>query len=158
MNYIPFIANLYQNAKEKNILAGVVIIDLISFISYIIFSAGFFYLGDLQMVIGCIVGTYFSLKNIKSNQSFIKHGIMVSLGGTILSAISMSFFDWIIFWQITGFSLFSFLVIFGLFSIEALIIGLIIGGILGGYYHHTNKKGIETSPKEDEFYESLIEK
>ena len=30
---IPFIANLYETAREKNILAGLIIIDLIAFIS-----------------------------------------------------------------------------------------------------------------------------
>ena len=85
---IPLITDLYQKAREKNVLAGLIIIDLIAFISYMIFPAGIFYLGDLQMSIGCIIGTIFALKNIKSNQSFLLYGAIVSLGGTILTAIS----------------------------------------------------------------------
>ena len=152
---IPFIANLYETAREKNILAGLIIIDLIAFVSYMIFPAGIIYLGDLQMFIGCIIGVRFSLKNIKSDQLYIKHGIIVGLGGAILSAFSMSIFDWIIFSGIEEFSPSFFIVIIGFFLIEALIVGLIIGLIVGGYYSYKNKTPPEKSSKEEEFYESL---
>ncbi|MBY8984941.1 MAG: hypothetical protein KGD65_07740 [Candidatus Lokiarchaeota archaeon] len=152
---MPFIANLYKSAKEKNILAGLIIIDLIAFISYMIFPAGIIYLGDLQMIIGCIIGVRFSLKNTKSDQVYIKHGVIVGLGGAILSAFSMSIFDWIIFSGIYGSSPSFFTVVIGLFLIEALIVGLIIGLIVGGYYSYKNKIPIEKSSNEKEFYESL---
>lgn len=154
---IPFITNLYQKARDKNVLAGLVIIDLIAFISYMIFPAGIFYLGDLQMTIGCIIGTIFALKNIRSNQSFLIYGVIVGLGGTILTAISCSIFDWITLSAIEGFNLSYFLIILGFFFIEAIIIGLLIGGIIGSYYYFTHKTSIETSIKEEEFYKSLID-
>ncbi len=161
MTNISF-ATLYQKAREKNVLAGIVIVDLIAFISYVIFSAGIFYYGDLQMCIGCIIGTIFALKNIKSNQSYLKHGIIVGLGGTILTAISCSIFDWIILSSINGLNLSYFLIILGFFFIEAIIIGIIIGLTIGGimwiFYHSKDKSLREKSIKEDEFYEGLIEK
>ena len=107
------------------------------------------------MVIGCIVGVRFSLKNSKSDQMYFKQGILVGLCGTILSAVSMSIFDWILFSGIDESSPSFFLVIFGLFMIEALILGFIIGVIVGGYYGYKNKSPLETSSKEEEFYESL---
>ncbi|MFW9941588.1 MAG: hypothetical protein ACFFFT_11150 [Candidatus Thorarchaeota archaeon] len=157
MNNISFIANLYETAKEKNILTGLIIIDLIAFISYIIYPAGFLPIlqGDIQMVIGCIVGVRFALKNIKSNQYYIKHGIIVGLGGTMLSAISMTIFDWIILSGIEEISPPPFIVLFSLFLIEALIIGLLIGVIFGSYYSYKNRTPPEISSKEEEFYESL---
>ncbi|MFX1500807.1 MAG: hypothetical protein ACFFDH_07570 [Promethearchaeota archaeon] len=161
MTNISFAA-LYQNAREKNVLAGIAIVDLIAFISYVIFPAGIFYLGDLQMIIGCIIGIIFTFKNIKSNQSYVKHGILVGLGGTILTAISYSIFDWIILSSIDGFNLSYFPIIFGFFLIEAIIIGIIIGLTIGGimriFNHSTHKNSREESIQEDEFYEGLIEK
>ena len=107
------------------------------------------------MFIGCIIGVRFSLKNIKSDQLYIKHGIIVGLGGAILSAFSMSIFDWIIFSGIEEFSPSFFIVIIGFFLIEALIVGLIIGLIFGVYYSYKNKTSPEKSSKEEEFYKSL---
>lgn len=146
------IANLYQNARKNNILAGFIIIDLIAFISYIIFPFGIIYLGDLQMIIGSIVGTRFSLKNIKSYQSYLKHGIVVGLVGTILSAISMSIVEMIVY--PANFAI----VIIVFFLIEAFLLGLIIGGIIGSYYRYKNKAPTKTSSIEEDFYESLKEK
>ncbi|MEJ2250581.1 MAG: hypothetical protein P8Y97_13130 [Candidatus Lokiarchaeota archaeon] len=45
------------------------------------------------MVIGVLIGTYFALKNIKEHQTPIKYGMIVALGSTIISGISLSFFD-----------------------------------------------------------------
>jgi len=149
---MPIIAQIYEKAKKKNLLAGIIIIDLIAFISYMIFPFGIIYLGDLQMIIGSIIGTSFCLKNIKSYQSYLKHGIMVGLVGTILSAISMSIFDLIIFQTNLPF------VIIGFFLIEALLLGLIIGGIISGYYSYKHKTPIKTSSIEEDFYNSLKEK
>ena len=143
---------MYQNARKNNILAGFIIIDLIAFISYIIYPFGIIYLGDLQMIIGSIVGTRFSLKNIKSYQSYLKHGIVVGLVGTILSAISMSIVEMIVY--PANFAI----VIIELFLIEAFLLGLIIGGIIGSYYRYKNKVPTKTSSIEEDFYESLKEK
>ncbi len=155
---MPFIINLYKKAKEKNIIAGIILIDLIAFISYLIFYSGIFYFGDLQMIIGCAIGTRFALKNAKPNQSLLKYGLIVGLGGAIITAISYSFFDWMAFSTTQGFSFVLLMMILGSFLIEALIIGLLIGGIISGYYYYTGKFSSEKTLIDDEFYESLIDK
>ncbi len=155
---MPFIADLAKKAREKNILTGMIITDLIAFISYIIFSSGIFYFGDLQMTIGCIIGSRFALKNNKSNKSFIIQSIGVSLVGAVLTAVSFTLFDWFVFSEILRYSLFMLLITFELYLIEAIIIGLVIGGIVGGYYNYKNKNRIESTTIKEEFYESLIDK
>ena len=123
-----------------------------------IFPSGIIYLGDLQMIIGCAIGTRFALKNAKLNQSLLLYGLIVGLVGTILSAISISIFDWIVFSTTQGFSFVLLMMILGSFLIEALIIGLLIGGIVSVYYYFTSKTTSETTSIDDDFYESLIDK
>jgi hypothetical protein len=152
---IPFIANLYKNAKYHNILAGIITIDLIAFISYVIFPSGLFYFGDLQMLIGCIIGIRFSLKHIKPSQFYLTHGIIIGLFGALFSAFSMMIFDLITFVDINESSLADLIVYIGLFLIEGLIVGLITGLIVGGYFNHKYKEKVEQSSAEEEFYKSL---
>lgn len=160
---IPFIANLYKNAKYHNFSAGIIIIDLIAFISYVIFPAGVFYFGDLQMVMGCIIGIRFSLKHIKPSQYYLIHGIIIGIFGALFSAFSMIIFDLITFVDITESLPEDLIVYVGFFLIEALIIGLITGLIIGGYFNYKNKKKneaknekkTEQSSVEEEFYKSL---
>ncbi len=149
---MPIISQIYEKAKKKNIISGIIIGDLITFIAYLLFPSGLVFFGDLQMIIGSIVGTLFSLKNIKSYQSYLKHGIIVGLVGTILSAISMSIVEIIVY--PTNFAI----VNIELFLIEGFLLGLIIGGIIGSYYRYKNKAPTKTSSIEDDFYESLKEK
>lgn len=117
-----------------------------------------FHFGDIQMIIGCTVGTRFTLKNIKTNQSFFIQGIIVGLGGSLLTGISYTMFDWIVFSGILRFSLFMYLLIFELYFIEAIIIGLALGCIVGGYYNYRSKTQIESSSVDKKFYESLVDK
>lgn len=155
---MPLIADLVKKAREKNTFAGMIITYLIAFISYIIYNSGIVYYGDIQMIIGSIIGTRFALKNIKSNQSFITQGIYVSLGGTVLTSIAFTIFDWFAFSEILRYSLLMLLTIFELYIIEAIIIGLIVGGIVGGYYNYKNKNRIESTTIKEECYESLFDK
>ena len=132
-------------------LGGIIISYLITFIAYVIFPSGIFWFGDLQMVIGVAIGTRFALKNLKDFQSPLQLGIITALGGTILSAVSMSLFDWIIFSFVysLGIILFSYL-------LEALIIGLCLGIILGLYFRAKHPNNTEKgNQKLDELYKSL---
>ncbi len=149
------IANLYNKAKQENILAGIIISDLIAFISYVIFPAGIIFYGDFQMIIGVIIGTRFALKNLKTFQSPLKYGILAALGGTILSAISMSIYDWTIFSLGTGIEN-SLLYIILFYLLEALIIGLFIGLVQGLYYRSKYpQKENKNNETLNELYESL---
>ena len=55
MKSIPSIQNLYENAKENNVIAGIIIFGIIAFIAYLI-SAGLslFFYGDIQFFKGPI--------------------------------------------------------------------------------------------------------
>ena len=119
-----------DDARDKNILSGLLLIDVIAFISYLIFPAGLIYFGDIQMSIGCLIGTRFALKNIKPNQSYLNIGLVVGLCGSVLTGISFSLFDWTVFSS----SLLLKLIIFELYLLEAIIVGILFGGIFGGYY------------------------
>lgn len=155
MVQIGTIADLYQKTKQWNILGGIIFSDLITFISYLIFPAGFFYFGDFQMVLGVAIGTRFALKNLKEFQSPLKLGIIVALGGAILSAISISFFDWIIFAFDSTLEYSLFYIMF-FYLLEALIIGLALGMILGLYFRSKHPKRVDkNNDKLDELYESL---
>lgn len=125
-----------DDARERNMYSGLIIVDIIAFISYIIFPAGLIYFGDIQMIIGCIIGTRFAIKNIKPNQAFLSLGIVVGLCGCVLTGISYSLFDWLVYSS----SLFLNLIIFELYLVEAIIIGLVFGGLISGYYLYNEKK------------------
>lgn len=143
-----------DDARDRNILSGLLLIDVIAFISYLIFPAGIFYRGDVQMTIGCIIGTRFALKNIKPNQSYLITGLVVGLCGSILTGVSLSLFDLMLFLP----SLFIVLIIFELYLLEAIIVGIVIGGIFGGYYSYSKKKKSKESEREQKFYKSLERK
>ncbi len=131
-----------------------IIIDLISFISYIIFPSGIVYFGDLQMIIGCIVGIRFSIKNIKQNHSFFAQSIITGLGGSILTGISFTMFDWVYF-SLTSLML---LISFEFYLIEAIIIGLALGFILGAYYNYKSNIRDELSSKDEKLLKSLVDR
>lgn len=152
---MPFIASLYQTARERNILAGIIIIDLISFISYIIFPTGIIYFGDFQLIIGCIIGTRFALRNIKSDQSFIIYGVIVGLGGSILTGISFTMYDWVVYYSNNPSMV---LISLEFYLIEAIIIGLLLGFILGAYYNYKNIYRNELSTKDEKLLKDLIER
>jgi hypothetical protein len=133
------------------------IIDLIAFICYIIFPSGIIFFGDIQMIIGCIIGTRFTLKNIKPNQSLFTYGILVSLGGSVLTAISFTMFDWVYYLGLLRSSLFMLLINFEYYFVEAIIISLLFGSLISYYYNYKRKTQILTSPKDKKLLESLID-
>ena len=145
---------LIDYMRENNILSGLILIDLIAFISYLIFPTGLIYFGDFQMSIGCIIGTRFALKNIKPNQSFLSLGLVVGLFGSVLTGISFSFFDWVVYSSSPRL----YLIIFELYLLEAITIGLVIGALTGFYYHRKHKSINLDRSIDEQFYKSLEEK
>lgn len=151
MIQIGIIANTYEKAKQRNVLGGIVISDLIAFIAYVIFFSGFFWFGDFQMVLGVAIGTRFALKHMKEFQSPLKLGLTVALGGSILSAVSMFIFTWVIYFFNPAL-----LDFFFLYILEALIIGLFLGIILGLYYRSKYNNDVNKGKhKYDELFDSL---
>jgi hypothetical protein len=146
------IANFYQKAQKENVLTGIIISDLIAFIAYVIFPAGIIFFGDFQMVLGVVIGTYFALKNLKEGQTTLKYGMIVAIGGSLLTAFSMYFFDWTIY--VIAAIPFPTIIIFS-YILEALIIGLAIGVIEGLLIKTKPRKSLIEDGLDDAFFESL---
>lgn len=158
MFLIPFKTNLYEQAKQNNIISGIIIFDLISFLAYLINPISIIYPGDIDMIFGAIVGLTFSLKNRKIDQESMKTGLLVGFVGAILSAISFTLFRLVLELIIFG-SVFTSFIIFYLSNlILALVIGLIFGLLFGYYYSRKSEKTKAKSSIEDDFFEGLIEK
>lgn len=149
------IANFYDKAKEKNILSGIIIVDLITFISYLIIPSGLIFFGDFQMIIGVIIGVYFGLSNKKKHQLEIKLGLVIGFFGALLAAISMTMVEWVSFTASQGLSIITFLFYFSFFMIEAVIIGLAVGILLGLYIRRKNRRIILDDEIDEDFYKSL---
>jgi hypothetical protein len=154
---MPIISNIFEKAKEKNILSGIIIVELITFISYLIFPSGILFFGDLHIVIGISSGVYFGLKRLKKEQSEIKTGLTIGLFGALLAAISLSLFEWILFVTYNVFSIIDLLLFLIIFIFEALIIGLPISIIISLYFSSKKKRMNLGSNIDDKFYESLRE-
>ena len=149
------IANFYDKAKGRNIFSGVVIVDLIAFISYLIFPLGLFFNGDFQMILGVLIGVYFGLYNKKKHQLEFKLGLVIGFVGAILAAISMAMFEWVSFTVSQGLSIMAFLFFLRVFVIEALVIGLSVGFLFGFYFYRKNKRVISDSKIDEDLYKSL---
>ena len=140
------------------VLGGAVITSLISFLLYIILPLNFVYRGDLQMVIGCVIGIRYTLKNIKLNNSMVIYGIIVGLEGTILTVILFIMLEGLVLsWALMVTPL-MILIRFELYLIEALIISSGTGIIIGSYYYYKNKKIINSTSKDDIIIETSINK
>lgn len=140
MSSIPFVANLYSKAKENNILSGIIIFDIIAFLSYAVNPISFFYAGDIDLIFGGVVALLFTLKNRKEYQSALKTGFYVGLFGAILSAVSISVFEWIFFIVVVGFSFTYYLSLLVTFLILAVPIGLVLGFLIGYIYDRKIRK------------------
>jgi hypothetical protein len=154
---MPSISEIYEKAKEKNLLSGIIIADLIAFISYLLFPSGILFFGDLHMIIGVSIGVYFGLKNKKKEDSEMKTGLIIGVFGAFLTAISMSLFEWILYITFSGFSVTALLFYLIWFVLEALIIGLVISLIFALYFRIKRKKIIIGSKVDENFYKSLEE-
>jgi hypothetical protein len=152
------ISEIYNKAKEKNILSGIIIADLITFISYLIFPSGIIFFGDLHMIIGVSIGIYFGLSNKKKKDSEMKTSLFIGFFGALFAGISMSFFEWILYITSYRFSIIALLFFIIVFTIEALIIGLPISLVFGLYFKKKRKRMVSVSKVDEEFYKSLEER
>ena len=139
------VAQTYSGfAQRYNMLIGILICALFTSILTLILLIGFFFLGDVFLVVGGGIGLYFTFKNRIESQSHIKTGIIVGLIGPVLSLILISFFFWIWSSLEFGFDFFIFLQwilsFFAYYGIFYLLVGIITGYLFGYYYR---KKEVE---------------
>jgi hypothetical protein len=151
------VSEIYKKVKEKNLLSGIIIADLIAFISYLIFPSGIFFFGDLHMIIGISIGVYFGLSNKKIEDSEMKTSLVVGILGAFLTAISMSLFEWILRIASYGFLIIDLLFYLTLFVTEALIIGLPISLVFALYFRKKRKNVVIGSKMDERIYKSLEE-
>jgi hypothetical protein len=133
---------IYEEVKKKNLISGIIIAGLISFFFYLFLPYRVVFSGDIQMIIGLIIGVYFALKNkrnyLKLN-SEIKTGLLVGILGGLLSAISIGLYQWIVIISIYGFLIISLLYSLTVLIIEGLVLGLAVGYLIGFYFDRKSK-------------------
>lgn len=132
--------------QKYNITIGVLLSGLITSIFFMVVPTGFFFLGDILLVIGSCIGLYFTFKKRKENQLHIKTGVIVGLVGSVLSLVLIGLFTWILYSVEYGFN-FIFLLdllvfLFLSYGIMYVIVGIILGYIFG--YTFRNKDTPET--------------
>jgi len=119
--------------QRYNMLIGISICTLFTSILLAIMPYGFFFLGDIYLVIGCCFGLYFTFKYKKESQSHIKTGIIVGLVGSVLSIILASLFVALAY----GIDFFLFLIALIVnVMIMYVFVGLILGYLFGYYYRN----------------------
>ncbi len=132
--------------QKYNMLIGVLLSGLITSIFFMILPAGFFFLGDILLVIGSCIGLYFTFKKRKESQLHIKTGVIVGLVGSVLSLFLIGLFNWIWYSIDYGFEfiylLDLLLYLFVSNGIIYVIVGIILGYIFG--YFFRNKDTPET--------------
>ncbi|MHA2006142.1 MAG: hypothetical protein ACXABO_01515 [Promethearchaeota archaeon] len=152
---MPTISEIYEKAKEKNIISGIIITDLIAFLTYIIFPSGVFFFGDLHTLIGISIGVYFGLSNRKEEQTEFKTGLYIGIFGGLLVAISITLYELSRFTIIQGFSISDLLFYLTYFLTECLILGLIIGISLSFYFHRKKRKFPAVRKYDEDLYKEL---
>lgn len=151
-----------ENARERNVEAGIILIALSSLIIYIPTSFLFIRLilfADLQILIGSVIGLRFTLINQEPETETLKTGVITGIFGGILSAILIAFYEWILLSIIQGEIIILALVWFILYIlITGIVVGLIMGAIMSTFYMYKEvKRPEEDKHIDEEFFKDLIE-
>jgi hypothetical protein len=147
---MPFIADFYKYAKENSIIFGIIFSNVITFMTYIIsFGISVVFFGDIHIFIGTAIGLYFALKYKNPEQSPLLYGILGGVVSSILSAFTLTLFQWAYIFMII-------IEVFFIYLIPAIIIGPILGIIFGIYFWR--KEAGKDEETDSEFWESLKEK
>ncbi len=121
--------------QQHNVLSGIIIFDAISFASFIVNPMFFLFPGDMDLLIGGFIGTWFSTRVFNQSQRYIKVGISVGLLGGILSAMSMFLY-----------TLFAYLIpgtiqianVLYMYLFLGISVGTALGWLFGWYYKRAN--------------------
>ena len=155
---IPAIASFYSKAKEHNIISGIILFDIITFLSYIINPISIIYPGDLDLIFGGVVGLLFALKNRKNNQSVMIQSFYVGFLGACLSALSISMLE-LIFFIVFVYSIITLLSFLITFISMAFIFGLVLSLLLGYIYYRKDRnlrQSKSNTKYTDEYLEDLL--
>jgi len=126
-------------AQRYNMAIGVLLSILITNVLFLILPRGFFFRGDIILVIGSCIGLFFTFKYRKESQLHIKTGVIVGITSSILSLLLISFVEWI-FYTIYIYRIDIFFLLFYILdyilnlSIMYVIVGAILGYLFGNHY------------------------
>ncbi|TET03736.1 MAG: hypothetical protein E3J90_01690 [Promethearchaeota archaeon] len=126
-------------AQRYSMVIGVLLSVLITNILFLILPTGFFFMGDIILIIGGSIGLFFTFKYRKEYQSHIKTGVIVGLTSSILSLLLIGFIDGIFYFILVyGFDVLLLLqyLLFLLmnYSILYVLVGVIMGYLFGNHY------------------------
>jgi hypothetical protein len=141
LSLLPFFAMgfiiVWLIYEKYNIVSGILIIVLISFLGFLIFPGLFlFWYGDIYYTLGCIIGLYILFKHRKPEQSITKTSLKVGIIGTAISSFLISIFQWSYSLYILGF--FD-IILLGVYILNFAPLA-IFNGILIGYFFAYYKK------------------
>ena len=108
LSLLPFFALgfvvIWLIYEKYNIVSGILLIVLISFLGFLIFPGLFiFWYGDIYYTLGCIIGLYVVFKYRKPHQSLIRTSLKIGILGTFISSLVISIFQWLYSLYILGF-------------------------------------------------------
>ena len=157
------ITSISNYIKQNNVESGIIINFIVSLILYI--STWYVYpgvvlYGDLQYLVGSIIGVYVAIRNKKPNQSILKYGIITGIVGGVFSSLLIALFDWILYSLRVGFNIFAFFVLLLLMLLSGVAIGLLAGAGVSAYYMYKEVKGEKIEKKsglDEDFFKDLIE-
>ena len=121
-------------------IIGVLLSGLITSIFFMIYPTGFFFLGDILLVIGSCVGLYFTFKKRKDTQLHIKTGVIVGVVGSVLSLVLIGLFYWILSSVDYGFDFIFLLDLLVYLFVSNGIMYVIVGIILGYFFGSSFRK------------------
>ncbi|MHA2289724.1 MAG: hypothetical protein ACXABG_13145 [Promethearchaeota archaeon] len=119
--------------QRYNILIGIIICTFFTSIFTLVLQTGFFFMGDIFLVISCGIGLYVTFENRSESQSHLKTGLIVGLGGSVLSIILISLLFSIVY-------RIDFIFLLVLFLIQNGIIFVIVGVIMGYLFANSYRK------------------
>jgi len=135
--------------QRHNMMIGVLLCAFITSILFMIMPNGIIFMADIFLVAGCCIGLYFTFKNRKESQSYLKTGLIVGITGSISALILLSLFIWILHSMQFGFDFLLFLeyLLFQFLynGIFFLLVGLMIGYLFGRYYRKRETGGKKSS-------------
>lgn len=135
-----------------------VVLTFFSFFATSLVFTGFLLYADIHFLLGALVGTFFTLNNRNSDESFTTYGLIVGGLGGFISAFFISLYVTVINTIFGGFNIIGFFVNLLNSSISGLAIGSIIGAMMSAYFNYKEVgKKEKKEDIDDDFFKDLIE-
>ncbi|KKM61492.1 hypothetical protein LCGC14_1531220, partial [marine sediment metagenome] len=120
-------------------------------------ARGFLVAGSYQFLLGALIGVYFTLKNLKIEQSILKFGAITGICGGFLSSLFIAIYEWVLILSNIGADFLMLLFYVGFFSLSGIPLGLLVGAFIGAYYMYNEMKEEKKEHFDDGFFKDLLE-